>query len=98
MADCEKCLNEQRIMALESDSVRNSAQHKEFYSRFEQSAVNHAITETNYGTIISTLSEIKADVSELKNKPNKRWESIIGAGIGAVVSALVTMLIVKGGF
>lgn len=97
MVECGNCVNQQVLLELQADKKRNSEQHKEFYEMLKQMAINHAVTETNYGIILRTMAEIKADVAELKNKPSKRWESVVGALIGAVVSAVVTVLVLGGG-
>ena len=38
---------------------------------------------------METLVSIKSDVAELKSKPGKRWESIVGALISALVGGLI---------
>ena len=45
--------------------------------------------KTQYGHIMETLVSIKSDVAELKSKPGKRWESIVGALISAFVGGLI---------
>ena len=39
------------------------------------------------------LKQIAADIREQKDKPNKRWETLISCVITAVVTALITLLL-----
>lgn len=94
--DCDRCPMEPRIIGLESDKERNSAQHKEFYDLFKQTAVAQGKSDTVQGQILSTLADIKVDITQIKDKPSKRWDSIIAAVIAAVV-AFVVGYALKGG-
>jgi len=40
----------------------------------------------------SSIRQLTDDVTELKAKPGRQWEMLIGALIGAVVSAAASML------
>lgn len=66
----------QRLVALEADRERNSAQHKEFYQKFTDLSVADGKRETTQDQILRSLTEIKADLAELKAKPAKRWEGL----------------------
>ncbi|MBC8571051.1 hypothetical protein [Zongyangia hominis] len=74
---CETCPNEDRIKALEGDSERNQKTHKEFFSRFEEMKVEAKGIQKDFQNILSVLNEVKSDVKELKDKPGKRWESVV---------------------
>ena len=74
--DCERCINEQRILALEADKERNSNQHKEFYGALKEVAVDGAKSETTLNQILGTLAKIESKVDSLESKPAKRWESL----------------------
>lgn len=43
------------------------------------------------------VSETRSDVKELKEKPAKRWEDLIGKIIWGIVGAVLTFLLAKGG-
>lgn len=96
MAGCEECKNEQRISALEKDVERNSNQHREFYNSFKELEKRDAVTGERYGTILSTMAEMKTAIEDMKAKPGKRWESVIAAVITGVV-AFVLGLVLRGG-
>jgi len=86
---CDECKNEQRILALEKDSERNTSAHKDFYGRFEESSVNYARTDEKYINILDAINKVKEQVAELVAKPTKRWDAIIAAIIAAAVGGFV---------
>ena len=90
---CEICRSEHRLKSLEEDRERNSAQHKEFYEKFEMTNTANARFEEKFERIMDTLAEIKKDLNDLKDKPNKRWESVVGAIIGAVIVVAVNYFV-----
>lgn len=90
---CEECTMRERISALEEDSKKNAEAHREFYGKFEQMKVDNAVANNNMMNITSTLSEIRADVKELKEKPAKRYDAIVMYIITSVLGALVGFLI-----
>lgn len=87
---------EYRIKRLEDDSERNSAQHREFYNAFKELEKQNTRTEERYNTILTTMSETKTAVEELKSKPAKRWDAIIAAAITGIVSFVIGLLL-RGG-
>lgn len=88
--DCELCKSEHRIKSLEEDRDRNSNQHREFYSKFEEVNIKNATFEEKFNRIMATLDEIKRDLNELKCKPTKRWDSVVAAIISATVVIIVS--------
>ena len=44
------------------------------------------------------VSETRSDVKELKEKPAKRWDDLVGKIIWGIVGALLTFILAKGGF
>lgn len=48
-----------------------------------------AISETNYGNILITMTEIKCDLKSLKGIPAKRWENIITSVITATIAFVI---------
>ena len=77
---------EYRLKALEDDSARNQATHKEFFARFEAIGKEHVRIDTQYGNIMTTLGTLSSSIEELKARPTKRWESVVSAIIAGVVS------------
>lgn len=64
-----------------------------------------AKSTTEISIIFTMLNEIKADtkaiasdLQELKLKPAKRWDSIVGTIITVIVSTIVGYFLAKGGF
>lgn len=88
--ECEKgCFNEYRIKQLEEDSLRNQKTHKEFFGKFEEQKIDLAMHGKDIASFGSKLDEISRDVKEIKEKPSKRYETIVACVITAVVSAIV---------
>lgn len=93
---CESCRNEDRIKALEQDSLRNQQTHKEFFSKFEESRTADAVTQERYQQILQTMSEVKEDVKALKEKPAKRWEQVINIVLQwAILGLLAAVTLLK---
>ena len=47
--------------------------------------------------LATTVNETKEDVKSLKEKPAKRWESLVEKIIWGVVGAVLTFILAKGG-
>ena len=90
--NCEACPQEDRIKALEEDSQRNQKTHKEFFSRFEALNLEAAGIQKDFQNILLVLNEVKADVKELKDKPARRWESVVASVITGVVGIVLGLL------
>lgn len=64
--------------------------------RITQLELNHTKTDLQYEQIIKTLNKLNdttipnlvAQIEELKNKPVKRYETIVGSILGAVFGAI----------
>lgn len=82
-----------RVEALEKDSEHNKDAHKEFYSKLEGSHTAVAVIEERLDQIRSDTEEIKDAVQELKEKPAKRWESIVEKAVWAVCAAVIAFLL-----
>jgi SMC interacting uncharacterized protein involved in chromosome segregation len=48
-------------------------------------------------TLSSSVATVKKDVDELKEKPAKRWESVVTVIITAIVTATITYLLTHAG-
>lgn len=55
------------------------------------------VIATQVNAIHETYKAVDADVDEMKEKPGKRWESVVGQIIGLVVAALVGLLLARMG-
>lgn len=89
IVECEVCKNEYRIKELEKDSQRNQTTHKEFFARFE--TLNRQLVgyEKDMSYLTATMTDISKDVKEIKEKPSKRWESIVACALTTVVGAVI---------
>lgn len=83
----------QRIESLERDNEHNKDTHKEFYGKLEASRTTVALIEERIRQIKADTEEIKVSVQELKDKPGKRWESIVEKAIWAVAAAVIAFLL-----
>lgn len=85
-----------RVTALEHTSERNSEDHGKIYARVEAVEKGQAVVNNNMDNIITVCNEIKQDVKELKEKPVKRYDSLINsiAQWGAI-AALGAWLVTK---
>ena len=86
-----------RIETLEQDSKHNKDAHKEFYGKLEASHTNVALIEQQLHQIKGDTEEIKKSVQDMKEKPAKRWESLVEKAIGAVALAVIAYLLGKVG-
>ena len=97
MNDCpNKCQFEKEIEMLKKDAEQNKLTHEKFFARFEEVSLRQGIADERLSNILAMLSEIKNDLSALKDRPSKRWELVVSALITGVV-AVVIALIFKGG-
>lgn len=55
------------------------------------------VIATQVNAIHETYKAVDADVDKLREKPGKRWESVVGQIIGLVVAALVGLLLARMG-
>lgn len=87
---CETdCINERRIQQLEEDSKRNQTTHKEFFSKLEDSKIAVALQGKDIASFGTKLDEISRDVKEIKEKPTKRYETVVVCIITTIVGAIV---------
>lgn len=77
----------ERSMELEKES--RSRAHEKIYERLGELERGMATVTTQYSSIVDRLSAISSDLSALKDKPSKRWETIITAIITGAVGFLL---------
>ena len=78
--------------ALEAQKQHSSLAREKIYDRLGELERGMATVTTQYGNIIDRLSSMSADLNALKEKPNKRWETVITAIITGVVGFLLARL------
>ena len=85
-----------RVRALEIADKDNHESHGAIYARLEALEKGHAVLDTSLTNIWTVLKEIQADVKDLKDKPAKRWDTIVSEAIKwLVVAALGAMVVFK---
>ena len=98
MNECEnKCVNEHRFHQIEADlkelREKNSADHKEFYKRFEVDGKAMVESREDRKHINEKLDKIDVNVETLMQKPVKRYDTVVTSSITAVVGALICFLL-----
>lgn len=84
------------MVSLEHTADKNSEDHGKIYARMETVEKGQAVVNNNMNNIITVCNEIKHDVKELKEKPAKRYDSLINSVVQwAVIAALGVWLAVK---
>lgn len=96
MPQDHECMMESRIKELEEESKKHREDHGKFYERFNALEKSAAITEERYNKIREDTKEIKASIKEnndalqeLKEKPGKRWDTLVGCAISAAAGAFL---------
>lgn len=86
----EVIINElERRLEVCENSIRDLEQHQTDY------AVEQAKINTQLSNALVTLGEIKFAIEQIKEKPAKRWDSIVATIISVVVTAFVTYLLTR---
>lgn len=87
------CASLVRIKALErtleDEKKERSRSHEKIYNRLGALERGMTAVTTQYSQIIAQLATMSADINALKEKPNKRWETVITAIITGVVGFLL---------
>lgn len=92
---CSDCIYESIIEELKRDADRNSDQHREFYNKFNEQSTAIKISEERYTNLLSCLNEIKVAVNELKEKPAKRWDSVVMTIISCLVTGVIAFFLAR---
>lgn len=107
--DRQTCIQEGRLQRIEERMKQhddaNQKTHRLFYERFEEEGKCRVRLEEKFNAVMTalvdlkavSLKEIKEDLEELKEKPAKRWESVITSIISVCVGMFITYVVMKGG-
>lgn len=93
----ENCPLVPRVEALERENERHTETHKEIFKRLNQVETDNAVQEAHYKAIDAKLDELTIMVKELKDKPAKRWDSIVDKAVWAVAAAVISFLLARAG-
>lgn len=89
---------EHRLTVVEDRSKSNTIRLDEVERRqdnLEELTTTVKVLATKEENVERTVSEIKDDVKEMKDKPNKRYDKIIDVVITAVIGILVGYIFAK---
>ena len=86
--DCENnCTLKTRVDRLGKDFAA-----EKIYDRLGELERGMATVTTQYGNIIDRLSSMSADLNALKEKPSKRWETVVAAIITGAIGYLLASI------
>lgn len=96
----KECLSLARVEALEKlmgEHKKNASEkHKEFFARIRALEQARAVQEEQYKTILAKLETVADAVSVLKERPARRWDSVvtalISAGVGGVIGYAISQI------
>lgn len=86
------CPLEPRVKALERVNEQHGKTHRELFKRMNDVEKDNAVQDAHYRAITGKLDEISATVKSLADKPAKRWESLVGYALSALVGAFLLWL------
>ena len=82
-----------RVDALEKEFDRyrenSSGTHRQMFDRIGALEQNGAAVKTKLDSIEGKLDELTVTVKALADKPAKRWESLVGSALSALVGAFL---------
>ncbi len=84
---------ESKVKLLEIELNRHDKNIENLTAIVQICQLNDATTSVEIKQILTGISELKASVSELKDKPAKRWDTIIISCISALVSGAIGVFI-----
>ena len=93
-------INHTEIENLKRELGNMKKEHEKFDDRIRKIETSKEKTEFQYEEIMKALNKLNdqtiprliSDINELKNKPAKRYETIISAFISGVVAVIVSLL------
>lgn len=93
----EQSLQGQRLSIAE-DKIKDhkeyqSVKNKEYFDRLATLEKDGTRNDEKLDRIEKSVSEIQADIKEIKNKPSKRWDGVIDKILTIVLSAIGAALL-----
>lgn len=83
-----------RITGLEQTAQKNSEDHGKIYARMEAVEKGQAIINVNLSNIEKMCKEISLDVKALKERPIKRYDTVVNAILQWVVVGILGAVII----
>lgn len=84
---------EGKLAIIEAELNRHSQNIDNLTSIVQVCQLNDATTNVKMEQILTGITELKNSVAELKEKPVKRWDSLVVSGITSLVSGLIGIAI-----
>ena len=84
---------EGKLAVIEAELNRHAQNIENLTSVVQVCQLNDATTSVKMEQILTGITELKNSVAELKEKPAKRWDSIVASCITSLVSGLVGIAI-----
>ena len=87
------CPTAARVEALEqrfqAEKAERSRAHEKMYDRLGELERGMTAVTTQYSQIITQLASMSADLNTLKERPSRRWDTVVAALITGVVGYLL---------
>lgn len=93
--NCNECLLEPRVAALERANEQHSKTHEGMFDRIRALETSDAVQNARYETIDAKLDELTIMVRELSGKAGKRWDSLVEKALWAVCAAVIAFLLAR---
>lgn len=97
--ECKECPYAKEIAQLQQGLKENEKQHKEFLDKINNQEIEIRLSEERFGNLMRVIEEVKGSVDrlivtidEIREKPAKRWDTVIACIITGVVGALIGRL------
>lgn len=87
------CPLEPRVEALEKANEQHSKTHREIFRRMNEVERDNAVQAAQFKAITEKLDDISGTVHTLAAKPGKRWESLVGYALSALVGAFLLWVV-----
>ena len=91
--DNGNCPLEPRVKALERANEQNVKTHREIFDRMRGVEKESAVQAAQFKAIAEKLDDIIGTVHTLAAKPGKRWESLVGYALSALVGAFLLWVV-----
>lgn len=95
MDESTTCRNQQRIEAIERELDQNHSAHKDFFSKLESISEARVKTDTTLDNVQRMVEEIRVDVKMLKEKPAKRYETVVNQVLQYIITAILAYIAIK---
>ena len=97
MDAAQECAGVTKMTLLQAqlDELRRSAHntHEQMFKRIRDMEIAMAETRVEYGNIMKALGGLEADLKTLREKPAKRWDSLVDKAVWAVLAAVIAFIL-----